>query len=235
MHLKNKVYNNHKFTKKIICYKCGTEGHKSNVCTSNKSGGFTNTLNKWCKGCKSSTHTTENCRKLLKIKKMQDENVTSTHNANGDSSNNSFVFMVNQDNVNGVKNDHSDSFLVDCGATSHIVTNDACFINIDQNFNPNEHYIELADGSKSNNIALKRGEVRIFLQDNKGNLNNIILQNVLYIPSYPQNIFSVQSATARGAIIHFQPNSAELIANNSIFNITEKGKIIFFGHRYNSC
>ena len=39
-----------------------------------------------------------------------------------------------------------ESFLVDCGATTHIVNYDSDFIFIVDNFNPEGHFIELADG-----------------------------------------------------------------------------------------
>ena len=39
-----------------------------------------------------------------------------------------------------------ESFLVDCGATTNFVNYDSDFISIDDNFNPEENFIELADG-----------------------------------------------------------------------------------------
>ncbi|ELT98112.1 hypothetical protein CAPTEDRAFT_207774 [Capitella teleta] len=47
--------------------------------------------------------------------------------------------------------DQSDAccdLLVDCGATLHIVRDEAVFTKFDDNFNPGEHYIELAKGSR---------------------------------------------------------------------------------------
>ena len=38
-------------------------------------------------------------------------------------------------------------FLVDTGATCHIVNCDSGFISVDEHFNPENDYIELADGN----------------------------------------------------------------------------------------
>ena len=40
---------------------------------------------------------------------------------------------------------HVTRFLVDCGGTSHIVNYDSDFIFVDDNFNPERHFIELAE------------------------------------------------------------------------------------------
>jgi hypothetical protein len=50
---------------------------------------------------------------------------------------------------------------VDCGATTHIVHDISKFISFDKQFNPEHHYIELADGSRSNNVTLKRGDAQM--------------------------------------------------------------------------
>lgn len=52
-----------------------------------------------------------------------------------------------------------ESFLVDCGATTNFVNYDSDFISIDDNFNPEENFIELADGYWLSNLAKKKGTV----------------------------------------------------------------------------
>ena len=51
----------------------------------------------------------------------------------------------------------------------------------------------------------------IRLKDVNGRCVEATLTNALYVPSYPQNIFSVQAATSRGASVTFQPDHAELV------------------------
>ena len=47
------------------------------------------------------------------------------------------------------------NLLVDCGATEHVITDKSKSINFEQNFEPGNHFVELADRSQVNNIELK--------------------------------------------------------------------------------
>ena len=85
--------------------------------------------------------------------------------------------------------------LVDCGAATHIVHDVTKFIRFDKHFNSNNHCIKLAECSRANKVALKRGDACVQLCDVNGDVNQAILSNALYVPSYKQNIFSVQAAT----------------------------------------
>ena len=94
--------------------------------------------------------------------------------------------------------------------------------------NPENHFVELADGTRSNNIALKQGSVQIKLRNKSGVDCDATLENTLYIPSYPQEIFSVYAANEQGATVNFGPHSAELITKEGTkFNIEKKGKLYF--------
>ena len=90
------------------------------------------------------------------------------------------------------------------------------------------HFIELADGSKANNVALKKDTVEISLCDSFGNISVATLEDTLYVPSYPQNIFSVQAATAKGACVNFFSDSAQLVTKcGTKFNIERCGKLYY--------
>ena len=104
------------------------------------------------------------------------------------------------------------------------MTDESKFINFDENFNPASHFIELADGSRSNNLALKRGNACVPLLDSNGNLQITTLENVLFVPSFKQEIFSVQAATDKGASVNFNSNHSELVSENGTkFNIERSG------------
>ena len=130
------------------------------------------------------------CRKKDSVKRLKTTNAepADVH---------TFSFKVSFDNVCDV-NMCKDNLLVDCGATAHIVTNKSKFISFDDSFIPDKHFIELADGSRTNGIVNARGKASISLHDTKNNLHNVILENALYIPSFKQDIFSVQAATEKG-------------------------------------
>jgi len=75
--------------------------------------------------------------------------------------------------------------LVDCGATAHIVTDKSRFTHFDEAFRPDKHYIEFANGTKSNNIALARGDVNVRIKTNCGQYVSATLKDALYVPSFP--------------------------------------------------
>ena len=117
---------------------------------------------------------------------------------------------------------------MDCRANAHIVNTDENFFNGDPTFNPAEHYIELADSSRKNNVAIKRGTAVLSLCAQNGELHDVKLENTLYIPTYPQNIFSVQAATQKGEKIKFCQDYAELRAPDSTkFLIEQQGRLYY--------
>ena len=82
---------------------------------------------------------------------------------------------------------HKSNFLVDCGATKHIITDKSKFINFDQNFEPRNHFVELVNESLVNNIVLKRGDVFIFSCNSNGHMLYISqLLNKIYFQYKPQ-------------------------------------------------
>ena len=107
---------------------------------------------------------------------------------------------------------------------------DSIFIDFDDDFVPEQHFIELADGRKYNNLALKKVSAKICL-DTSGRLFDSILTNCLYIPSYPENIFSIKAATLRGSSVNFHLNYAELVTENGIiFEIHCRGKLFYLSN-----
>ena len=88
-----------------------------------------------------------------------------------DGSNHEFFFMLRNNDVSDIQEIDASAFLVhfcwilvDTGATYHVVNYDSGFISVDEHFNPENHYIELANGSKTCNLALKKGTVEISWQ-----------------------------------------------------------------------
>ena len=162
------------FHAKIRCYACRQLGHKADQCAKSK---------KWCKHCKSRTHNTNECRK-----KDHEQHYDGAKSAQEKPSKpqRSFLFQVTDepedegDNISCMKA----SLLVDCGATTHIINDESKFIRFENDFNSSVHFIELADGSRHNNIALKRGDANVVLHDNLGNEHNVTLSDALYVPSF---------------------------------------------------
>ena len=72
-----------------------------------------------------------------------------------------------EDHTNRHHNINPTGLLVDTGATSHIVTTNT-FKGVDGAFKPTEHCMELADGTKTKNVAVKRGDAEVILKDVNG-------------------------------------------------------------------
>ena len=99
---------------------------------------------------------------------------------------------------------------------------------MDSSFDPAEHFIELADGSRVRNTAQGRGDACIKLMGSEGNTHEAILKNALFVPTFKQNILSVQAATENGAEVNFKRDSAELVSpNGTKFNIKKSGRLYY--------
>ena len=159
----------------------------------------------------------EVCRKKDTAKTVSDDNKDA-----------SFAFKVTVDNFNTIRDN---SLLVDTGATAHILNDKAKFLNFDDKFNPVNHYIELADGSRACGIVSAKGRAKVLLHDLEGVLDEVFLEDALYIPSYKQNIFSVQAAVSKGGAVDLTPNSSELSApDGTKFSIQKYGKLYYLNY-----
>ena len=111
------------------------------------------------------------------------------------------------------------------GATSHIVNDRSKFISFDKAFDPSAHVIELADGSKAKVVSGK-GVAKVKLHDVNGNARDLILNNALYVPSYKQDIFSVNAAVEEGESISLdQRNKRFKSSDGTAFNIEQVGRL----------
>ena len=216
----------------IKCYQCKKPGHKANKCPgkmyANTKADFKS--KRWCDICKSPTHDTNYCRH----NKRNANAVKSCSEANdkydsGEDDSHSFVMKVGTVS-NPVNNCHfeSDKLLVDSGSSTHIVTDKSKFIKFDAKFEPVNHVIELADGSRQKGVALGKGNASINLCDTNGNMQNVILSEALYIPTYKTDIFSVRAATQKGVSVEFTPDYSRIITKDgTTFDLVDKEKLYF--------
>ena len=88
--------------------------------------------------------------------------------------------------------------------------------------------MELADGTKTMNVTVKRGDVEVTLKIVNGRYVKTVLKDALFIPSYPQDIFSVKAATSNGAELKFQRGHNELVhRDGTTFAIEEHGQLYY--------
>ena len=198
-----------KMNNEVSCFKCNGKGHVVKICPNNFKKN-----KKWCNYCKRQTHVRLSCC----YKKRDTMKATAEEDS-------SFVFKINDRPQRTVE---SKRIMVDTGATSHIIRDIEKFKNFDDSFQPDNHFIELADGTKTNGVALKRGDAEICLVNANGNMESVTLKGALFIPSYPQDIFSVKSVTANGATITFKKNKNEPIHKNGTkFNIFVHNRLYY--------
>ena len=68
----------------------------------------------------------------------------------------------------------------------------------------------------------------IYQCNSKGYICRYILKSVLYIPTFKQNIFSVQVATKNGSHISFERDNCQLIyPNRTVFSITQRRHLYY--------
>ena len=120
------------------------------------------------------------------------------------------------------ENNTTSNILVDSGASANIVYIKEYFINFDPKFNKSNTFIEMADGTRRNDLIVAKGTAKLPLYDINGILRNITMYNVLYIPSFSKNIMSVAEGVKAGANFDFNSTGNESMTcpNGNIFHIT---------------
>ena len=124
-----------------------------------------------------------------------------------------YAFVCNVSNTLDALNTAPNALLVDSGATSHIICNSDKFIHFDKSYDPTNHYVELADGTRTNGLIKGKGTASFKMYDNQGNIATISVNDALFIPSYDTNIFSVKKASLKGASCLFSADGGELITS----------------------
>lgn len=197
----------------VTCYRCGIKGHKARQCTRKV----------WCSYCRSNTHKESLCKK----KGEQDgaRKVAEKEQEDDDD----HLFMAKHTKTERpADNIKKKGIMVDGGATSHIVNDVSKFVSFDETFQPETHAVELADGTKCNGIAQRRGTAVIHLLDSTGRQHRAQLRQALYMPSYPQDIFSVARAANGGATVTFKKENSHMITKDgSRFDIHESGNLYY--------
>ena len=202
------------------CFKCGKRGHKKSECWSKKNG-------KWCTRCKSKTHDTRECRSNTEKNDAAKKAENHAQATGTENSEHTFAFKISDSSSECGKSVLNSNLLVDTGATSHIVSDPSKFISFDKAFDARAHIIELADGSKAKVVSGK-GVAKVKLYDVNGSPRDLVLNNALYVPSYKQDIFSVNAAVEEGGSISLdKQNKRFKSSDGATFNIEQVGRLYY--------
>ena len=172
----------------------------------------------YCNICKNHSHDTRFCRKS---KRPQHQSARSFTTTKEEDSINHFMFHVTVKSTRSKSSnvDLVNSLLIDSGETTHILTSKEKFNNFNHSFNPQSHIVQLADGSKAKNVVQGIGDAIIQINDQFGESCDIKLKNVLFIPSFDQDIFSIPAATTDGATVNFSETSGSVQIDGHTFDI----------------
>ena len=83
-------------------------------------------------------------------------------------------------------------------------------------------------------VAEGRGTAKVVLQDSQGVEREALLENALFIPSFQQNIFSVQCAADRGASVRFSKHAGGLEVGGVPFPIHKLGNLYYLNSALSS-
>ncbi|MCG8032725.1 MAG: hypothetical protein JAZ03_11190, partial [Candidatus Thiodiazotropha taylori] len=125
--------------KDLKCYNCGGN-HFARECSKSKK-------KPWCNHCQSSSHSDQACRKQKELRgKGREDRFNTAFDYTADDEH-SFTFKITSGETGAYR---SNSVLVDCGATAHIITDETKFMRFDDTFDGDKHFMELADGTRAN-------------------------------------------------------------------------------------
>ena len=200
----------------LACWRCGEKGHRKDECSKKA----------WCSSCKSTSHTDKACRK----KEMGSRCARAEDNGDGrgridkrGAEGGDFTFRAQTVDTSKSAQQRpiqGKGLIVDTGASSHIINDRSRFKNFDNSFKPERHSMELADGKRTFGLAQGKGDAQVHLIDSNGRRCSVTLKNALYIPSFPQELFSVKCATASGAKVIFdEGKDVLLVPDGTKFNI----------------
>ena len=111
------------------------------------------------------------------------------------------------------------------------------FSEFDADFIPNSTFLELADGSKHNDLIVGRGVASIPLYDTGGTLHHVTLKDALYVPSFHKNILSLSRARMIDNV-WFDLNSIDnetMVTREGTFSITTKGHLYLLKLNHVTC
>lgn len=155
-----------------------------------------------CFFCKKTTHQKKDCAKYKEWLAKKGGNTNSSFDSKSTDRVNTieeteFLFTI------GKK--LRDGWVIDSGATRHVVSNKSFFEKFDDSYNGT---VELADGTLTNTCGIGTGDLT-FLDEN-GHVRKARATGVLYAPKLTGNILSVRRLTNKGFTVEFDDRICQI-------------------------
>ena len=174
------------------CFFCGQPGHKKRDCKE--------FLNRKSSG---------EGEKKKKIKPNKEQQVKTVR----ENDTSLFTFMVRQPEIRG--NDRS--WLIDSGASSHMCSDKSAFTVMEQSFRSN---VTVADGSENRVEGV--GDCLIKCAVENGEIIEITLRGVLYVPTLEGNMISIGKLVEKGVRAVFDNTGCKLVYGNTVVAVADK-------------
>lgn len=114
------------------------------------------------------------------------------------------------------KMEESSCWYLDSGATKHISKDKALFKNLSMR---KGGHVQVANGMK---VAEEgQGEVHLMCQDDKGNVREIKIDQVIYLPDIQANLISIGKLVEKGFIVKFEERSCKIIKNGIVIAMAD--------------
>ena len=99
------------------------------------------------------------------------------------------------------------------GARDHI-TNDPRVM-----FNLKNCEFDIIVGNQESTRCTKMDDLQVKLKDSTGNYKIVTVSNVMYVPSFVGNLFSISTARTKGAKIRFKDRSMQVQKGETVFEL----------------
>lgn len=139
----------------MMCHRCGVRGHIATTCQRKQ----------WCNQCQSPSHHFASCRR----RPQRRDDVQRVSEGQFDRQ---YTFEVRDYEAEVHQRPHVKQMglMIDTGATSHIIADISRFEKLDEGFQSETHFVELADRMRCSWVAERRGDAVVVLIDNRGRL-----------------------------------------------------------------
>lgn len=162
-----------------------------------------------CFFCKNNGHMKRDCAEYKKWKaKQAGKGKDKVNSAQQEDRQNDFLFNIGSGEF---------GWLLDSGATRHVVNNKSFFTTLDESY---KSVIEVASGEKVCVSGIGSGKLR-FLSNN-GTVNQALVRDVLFAPKMKGNILSVSKLTDNGFDVVFKRSVCEIGRNGKQIAIADR-------------